>query len=139
MMRRGLTLIELLAITIILGMTTAAIAAVTVRSAVAHSDRRFIARLLELDQYARLRARTGVSITLQVDPDERRVALLSDEGAVLRAVSWPDDRHVAFVSDGSTTTVRIDRAGRSVDYEIIIRGTDLRAQVNGLTGVGAVP
>lgn len=136
---RGLTLIELLAVVVILAMV-AGVAVVNAGSMNASAELRAIARQWqELDARARLHARSDGPVQMHIDSDNRAI----------RLVSAATNEQLAFIDLPLGTTVRIqiaaaepashvtiDRTGRSGDYTASVErnGGKITWTIYGLTG-----
>jgi prepilin-type N-terminal cleavage/methylation domain-containing protein len=133
---RGLTLIELLAVVVILSM----VAGVATVGLSATSDaaglRAALAGWQDLDARARISARSGGPVTLALDQEQN--ALVLRRGAEhLAEFQLPQGVTVHVESSGRPDRIEIDRHGRSIDYEVAITLGErvTRVSVRGLTGV----
>lgn len=138
--RRGFTLLEALAVAAIFAI---ALSAATTGIGSAHeaaASRAFSAALRDLDARGRLAARTIGPIELRCDPNAQAVlAQLITTGEVLALVEIPPGAAAQFVDDRRhpVSAVRLDRAGRSIDFAmcIVTPGGEVLLHVAGLTGL----
>lgn len=137
--KSGLTLVEVLATIVLLGLVAAAFlesfGGVTERA----RARALVRDLVQLDARARLHARTGATVAVAVDPaKERVVAVARPSGKILAQVQWPEGSEVALFADGAARAkaVTIEAGGSSVDYSFDVKGIagTTRIDVSGLTG-----
>lgn len=135
----GLTLIEVLAVTALLGL----IAAVFLSRASAPTERAAFRAVLtgleELDRRARVAARLGTPVALAFDPARQRlVAHRRFGGAFVAECLLDPEIEVDLVRDGRerVPAIHFDGCGTSPDYEILLRRHEQRARIEvaGLTG-----
>jgi len=140
--RDGLTLIEVLATTALLGL----VAAAWIGSFGGVSDRSRVQALLhdlvQVDARARLHAREGTSVAVAVDSARRTLlATARSSGERLSETSWPDGWDVKLLPAARDSTSRakaivVEAGGVSADYAFEVK-TPLgirRIDVSGLTG-----
>jgi len=137
MSRRALTLIELLAVVVILSMA-AAIGVVSLSNvdAQARIDR-FVDRWRELDDKARLTGMRGSAVVLNRGEDELTLSARDSEPDIIVAAAIPAHISMTFAIDGKTVDrLQFDQRGCSEDYTLAIAtAVDiLRWTVNGETG-----
>jgi len=136
---RALTLIELLAVVVILGLVLGI--GVTNLSA-AHAEaqlERCASAWRTLDAEARIllmQRRDRPLLRLKVDEFHRRVVLSAGEVDVFDSIALPEGVEARLLVDGSTGSVGFDRRGCSPDYVFELRTPDRtrRWNVEGLTG-----
>ena len=136
---RGFTLLELLLVVILLGLTVTAVAPQLAAADATGQRLRFTRELRDLDARARVLARTLGPVTLGVAGDGARVLLLDAKtGAVQTAVTVPDAMHVVVreVADGRPGVVHFNAAGQAADYEVLVVVGEVtqRRRVSGITG-----
>ena len=135
---RGFTLIEVLAVIVIISMA----GGLTIVSLSSVSDaaafRAASARSRELDGKARLFARTGTPVKLSATTDHDGLVVQTvGTGEVLATTSMPSEVTVYLgMEDQQTRAVTFDRSGRSADYRIILGRAESFTvlKVSGLTG-----
>jgi len=136
---RGLTLIEVLATTVLLGL----VATTILRSFSAPSAktqlRALVQQIVALDRRARVMARTGSRVMLAVDPSrERLVAIIRGEGSAIAEVAFASGDSVALRLEAAqpTKTVHFQADGTSCDYAVEMEHADIstRVDIAGLTG-----
>ena len=137
--RSGFTLIEVLAVVVLLAViSTLSIAGLSSTSAGA-SLMRLKAECRNLDAHARLAAQSsGKPMTIQHKQDANLIELLEDtDSERLSIVSWPAALTLRMEIGGvPASTVVLDRLGRSPDYSFIILRDqhESRLDIAGLTG-----
>lgn len=141
MRRRAFTLIELIAVVAILGLTAGLIASSISGDT---SGRRALAEAVSLDAAARLVARTrasanGASVRLEVAERGLELAAIDADNEVIGRVPAPQGSTFSLLSVGGVVleSVAISGGGRSVDYAILLRFNDGfadRVNVLGLSG-----
>jgi prepilin-type N-terminal cleavage/methylation domain-containing protein len=136
--RRGLTLVELLAVAAILALS-AGIAVGGLAAAGSHAElERAISDLKSLDRRARALARAQGPVVLAVDQNREALILLEPgSGARLGAACVPGEWRLWLeqAARGSDAVV-VDRGGRSADYAVVVSGSwSVRYRVHGLTGL----
>lgn len=138
--RKAFTLIELLAVIVIVSLI-AAVATVSLASADLNAGLlKAGASLREVDARARLHARTsGKSVFLKLDQEHYNSLMLFDaQQRQLSKVQLHQDVKVQFMSDVNIPRqlINFDRLGRSEDYQVIIESsaTAQRISFSGLTG-----
>ncbi len=135
MNRRGLTLIELLAvITLITMVAGVALAGLSSGSEEARL-RAATADVIALDAHARRSAERHGAVTLErVDPD--RLRLMNATGQIANLSLRHGIEVQLLVNDSPASAIAVDALGRTDDYEIRVTLHDLerRISVAGLTG-----
>lgn len=137
---RGLTLIELLAVVVILSM----VAGVATVGLAATNDaaqlRAAVAGWQDLDARARITARTVRPVTLAMDPEGSRLvvraSVVGGVGELLAEYQFPRGATGHMEGDGPIDRIDVDRQGRSIDYDVAVTLGDRvnRFAVRGLTG-----
>jgi type II secretory pathway pseudopilin PulG len=142
-----LTLIELLAVIVIVAMTTGVLAT---GFGLRRGDavlRDVAAGWRDLDARARLLAQTVLdegdgatrAIVMAVTTDGRELSLLDRRGARLASIALPEGIAVrlTLTQNGPAEPIVFDRLGRSADYDLHVSGARraLRYTVAGLTGL----
>ncbi|MEM7227818.1 MAG: prepilin-type N-terminal cleavage/methylation domain-containing protein [Planctomycetota bacterium] len=134
-MRRSFTLIELLAVTVIIGMTTAAVAGTMLRAASSSSVSLTIERIAQLDNTARLHARMDCPIFIVYEESSHRLVAKSSRGLIARTVEIPEGMTFDLRPNDECTPIRIDRSGRSTDYVFALEGdVETTVRICGSTG-----
>lgn len=138
MMPRAFTLVEVLAVIVIMAIIAASLAASLGGASDQAQFMQVLADLRDLDARGRMFARTSEGAAeLAIDADARRIRL-SGAGSddVVAQRSWPGGVSVTFSADRPVTSVIFDRAGRSIDYSVRITADSSRATLRfcGLTG-----
>lgn len=136
---RGFTLIEMLAVIVVLTLVAALGISGLSSTGSAAALMKVIGECRGLDAQARLAARTcGSSVMIKLDADSRRIELIQrDNLAQLSEVSLPADVSVRFEIDGAASdTVMVDRLGKSADYSVVVnyQGHQRRIELAGITG-----
>lgn len=141
----GMTLLELLAVLVVLSLLAAYGASGLARMH-EHSDARTVAAALrDLDARGRLAAQSGRVCRLDVASDGLLRLLLHPTDDVIAEVTLPGRAVVSLhrSSGEATTTIEFDRTGCSIDYRVVVRRGDHMEtwSVSGLTGsmLEAVP
>ena len=136
MNRTAFTLLELLAVIVLLSLAVIVAAPGLAGEAGAARLDGAMARALELDGRARLLARSGTTVTLATRDDGRALIVQDVESVVLATASLPADVRATLDSAEVQTTIGFDRAGRSADYAIVVRSGSVsrRTAICGLTG-----
>jgi prepilin-type N-terminal cleavage/methylation domain-containing protein len=132
----GFTLLELLAVLVLVSLVTASL----VPSISTVSDRavkdQLIADLIDLDARARLLAEGHVSSTIRLDPSSDRLQLIvrNPKESLIQEVHIPDSVLLGF--EKPSDELHFDRFGRTFDYAYIIRFDKAFTSIrfNGLTG-----
>lgn len=136
--RRALTLIEALAVVVLIGIVTAAVGVGLGQRSADAELRSFAARCNELDARARLLAPTIGKGVLRLEVDaERGIVMVRHEREPILVLEVPHGVRLALlVGEIEHTFVVIDRAGRSPDYELRLGVADQshRWRIHGLTG-----
>ena len=134
---RGFTLLEVLAVivlvSLVLGVTLPGLGA---SSALAH-QRRAVAEVRDFDARARLHARAGGPVVLALEEEGRVLSLRRwPRGELLARTAWGGDVAVELRDEADDDEVYFDRAGRSADYDVVVRSDErvARWQVAGWTG-----
>ncbi len=142
------TLIETLAVVMVLSMVATAGLWSLSRAGDSARIREVAFAVREADAFARLQARRGTAIELRINEARLVVTRGSEE---LLSRSWPPDASVQLVpiamlpdgtpslgSEASTPmeSIQFDRAGRSIDFRVLVRGaaTSIALLVSGVTG-----
>ncbi|MBI4881780.1 MAG: prepilin-type N-terminal cleavage/methylation domain-containing protein [Planctomycetes bacterium] len=139
----GFTVIELLAVVSLLSLAMVLGATRLGRATDEARFSRALADVLELDARARLLARSGGAVSLQVGDDRARLVLSRARGgALLGSTTLPRDVTVRLTDPATgkmLAEVRFDRAGRSPDYdvEVALEERRVRRSVAGLSGLVA--
>jgi len=122
MSRSGFTLIEVLAVVVLLGLT-----AVTLAPSLGPTRELFEARaireqLRDLDARARLLARTSGPVALAVTHGGHRVLLLeTPSGRTVEQVDLGRDRELRLYAPESVSSIPFTSAGCSPDYQVVLR------------------
>jgi len=142
--RPAMTLIETLAVIVILTMVTGALGLGLAGSNRSAEARAAMARWRDLDDQARIAAQVEGAVRLQLDEDGGGVALRAIRtGEVLGAIRWSEAfKGTMMTSDNEAiVSIMVDSRGRSNDYSIILRESDdardaqvFTTRVCGLTG-----
>ena len=134
---RGFTLIEVLAVIVILsivaGVATVGLVSATDSARLAGA----ISQWRDLDARARLFSRTTGPVVMDLNRDHTIVRLVVVEsGERLSRIELPPDVTGHFRTDRPTDAIVFDRTGGSVDYEVQMHTDDgvVRWHVYGLTG-----
>jgi len=138
-LRSGFTLIEVLAVIVLLALVAGALTVRLGAVSEASAFRATRASLRDLDARARLFARSTGAVVMRVEDEGRRVVLRRGSGAELAAVECPQGVTVAFVTQppaAPATAVTFDRLDRAPDYglELARAGRSDRWWVCGETG-----
>jgi len=143
-LRSAMTLIETLAVIVILSMVTGALGLSLTGNNRSAQARAAMARWRDLDAQARIAAQVEGAVQLKFDEDGRGIALRAvRNGEVLGTLRWPDgfEGSMATVDDQTASLIEFDSRGRSVDYAMMLRdleyegdGNAFTARVCGLTG-----
>ena len=142
-MRRGLTLLEVLAVVVI-----ASIASVVLLTSLASADRHAgileaMSRWQDMDRRGRMFAHSeSRAMILRIDHEDRALSLrptnANDNSAALSKFELPSGLAIAFVDDERKPLphVEMDRVGRSIDYTAIFTMDSrlIHRHVCGLTG-----
>ena len=135
---RGFTLIEVLAVIVILsivaGVATVGLASATDSARLAGA----ISQWRDLDARARLFSRTTGPVVMNLNRDHTMVRLfVVESGELLSQVVLPPEVTGHFRTDQPTDAIVIDRTGGSPDYEVQVKTVDsiVRWYVYGLTGL----
>lgn len=124
---RGLTLIELLAVVVLLGLVMALGAPRLASSAGAAEMTAFEAAWRDLDAKARLLARNGhPMVTLRLMPDQRALVLQRGRDERVSSAAVPPTMSVELRRGGSesVSVITFDARGCSPDYTVRIGVTD---------------
>ena len=117
----GFTLVELLAVIVIVTLTTSI---VTVGLASANTSaqlRRAVAQWRTLDARARTLSRALGPVTMRYEEQPQLLQLSRVESAELLAtIQLPKRVHADLVAEHPTDTVVFDRLGRSPDYDVTV-------------------
>lgn len=134
-MRAAYTLLEVLAVVVLLSVTTAAGLVCLSSTAVEARVREGISVVAESDQWARLHAKMRGPVYLRIDAG---AVVLESEGEWRSLRDLPSGVTVSLLDDGGQrlSRVRVDARGWSVDYVASIRAgeTHWTGYVSGLTG-----
>jgi len=135
----GLTLVEVLATTALLGIVAAVLLGSWSAPAQRSRFRALVDEVKGLDARARVAARTGAPVALALDPTRHRLVVnLRFGGETVAEVSLPQDVEVALLRDRAIRSgaVRFDPCGTSCDYALDLRDGTHHARVEfaGLTG-----
>ncbi len=139
---RGFTLLEMLAVVALLSMVVSICIASLGSALDSAASRALEAAVRELDGRGRLAARTLGAVDLVADSESSTLsARLSSTGEVLSSVDVGSGRAVALADAHGNRIggVRLDRAGRSIDYSATIAWSHGAATLRfaGLTGLVA--
>lgn len=137
--RRGLTLIELIAVAAIMAMVAGTLAVAVRGSAEGAEWHRAIGDVRHLDSMARIRARTDGPALVSLAADGRSVRAsvqASDESIALATVPAGIAIAIRAPGGGTMTALAIDGAGRSESVSYVLRGARraVRIPVNGQAG-----
>lgn len=136
--RRALTLIETLAVVLLVGVVTAAVGVGMGRMGDDAAMRAFAARWNELDARARLLAQTTEVGVLRLEFDaERRAVFVHHLGDAILTADVPQEMNIMLFLEGAETTlITFDRAGRTPDYELRLSSAErsMSWHIHGLTG-----
>ena len=133
----GFTLVELLAVIVIITLTTGI---VTVGLASANTSaqlRGAVAQWRTLDARARTLSRALGPVTMRYDEQPQLLQLSRVESDELLAkIQLPKKVHADLVTEHPTDTIVFDRLGRSLDYDVTatIESHSIAWHVCGLTG-----
>jgi type II secretion system protein H len=133
---RGFTLLELVVTLLVLALAAGLVGPAVARSTRAIQARAEVARLTAMLRHAREQAiTTGRPHALLVDPDRRRLAIVTGEGEVREARGWPAEFSVAAASP-EALAVRFEPHGVSSggELEVSSAGLRYRVSVDPLTG-----
>ena len=135
---RGFTLIEVLAVIVILsivaGVATVGLASATDSARLAGA----VSQWRDLDARARLFSRTTGPVVMNLNRDHTMVRLfVVESGELLSQVVLPPEVTGHFRTDQPTDAIVFDRTGGSPDYEVQVKTVDsiVRWYVYGLTGL----
>ncbi len=135
--KRGFTLIELMAVIIILSLT-AALGAVRLSSVSNQTAlKSAIARWRDLDAKARLHARAGTPITIVLTKNESEMTIQNTQThEILATATWPDFLSFSLQTDSSENSIPLSRTGTSPDYALLFSTNDQTQRFHcfGLTG-----
>jgi prepilin-type N-terminal cleavage/methylation domain-containing protein len=136
---RGLTLVEVLATTVLLGLVASLLATSFGDASQVAKTRALVRALVDLDARARLAARAGSDVSIALDTTGRRaVAVRRIEADVLSEVVWPEGTTVELRAPSASPVkaVHFDANGTSVDYVVVVhsQSRDARIDVSGITG-----
>lgn len=133
----GFTLIELLAVIVIVSMTvgiaTIGLAASN-ESAELHAT---VSQLKTLDAQARAFSRNLGPLTMQLEPQQQKVVLYSnDTNELLKQLTLAKSITVQIVTERHVNSITFDSFGRSVEYDFHITANSriIDWHVSGLTG-----
>lgn len=132
----GYTLIEVLAVVILMGLLAAAFVPALARTSDSVERERVLAELIGLDARARQHARTGRRCELRWDGTGRSMRLIegTQQPVVLRAVPVPD--RIELDMEGDATRVEMNAFGQSAHYAYALRAEawSTRLSFNGMSG-----
>ena len=135
---RGFTLIEVLAVIVILsivaGVATVGLASATDSARLAGA----VSQWRDLDARARLFSRTTGPVVMNLNRDHTMVRLfVVESGELLSQVELPPEVTGHFRTDQPTDAIVFDRTGGSPDYKVQMNTVDgiVRWHVYGLTGL----
>lgn len=137
-MRRAVTLIETLAVVVILGL--AASVALVSFAGVEHAGalRRATGLVRDFDARVRIVARAERAVELRVDGEGTTLVAVDplDPETSLLKVELPDGVTALLEWSPIDAAPMIDRRGRSADYRVVLRRADATSEllVHGLTG-----
>ncbi len=136
-MRRAFTLIELLAVIVLIAMGAAVLGAGLARSSDASELRRAEGTIRDFDRRARLAATRehDVRLTIEAGEDQTTLRLIAADSSQLASADLRSRLSIS-IDDAPTDTVRYRSTGRSPDYRVTIENTARTAafDVAGLTG-----
>jgi prepilin-type N-terminal cleavage/methylation domain-containing protein len=116
--RRGMTLLEVLAVLVILGMATAVLAThFAVPTEHAKHDAT-IAAILDLDARARLVARSDGGASIAMEADRPLIHCTARDGSLISEVAADPDLELRLQTEPPVPKIRFDAAGRSATYRI---------------------
>jgi len=143
-LQSAMTLIETLAMIVILSMVTGALGLRIVGSNRSAQAREAMARWRDLDAQARIAAQIEGAVRLELDTDGRGAVLKAIHGGdVLSSLRWPEgfQGSLATSEDENLSSIAFDSRGRGDDYFMILRDLEhprdssvLTVRVCGLTG-----
>jgi prepilin-type N-terminal cleavage/methylation domain-containing protein len=142
--RCGMTLIEVLATTLLLGLVAALLIGATHRPQSERETLRALAQeVRHLDARARLVARSGEAVQLRLDASGSRLSLfVKGDAAPLAERDLPAEARGLLLRDGvrRDSAITYDPTGASCDYalDLELRGERLRIDFAGLTGWATV-
>lgn len=135
---RGLTLVEMLAVIVIVSLV-AGVAAVGLAASSETAQLQAIgAEWRDLDGRARLFARSLGPVVMTMHGEGTVVRLdVRETGELLSEIALPAVVSGRIDTDMSDDSIVFDRLGRSVDYEVTLQGAErvIRWRVCGLTGL----
>ncbi len=137
MTSRSFTLIELLAVIVIISLTTGIAVvsiATTSESAQLHAT---VARWRDLDARARIFARSLGPVTMRLKRESQALQLRQDSsGELLAQLHLPEDLGLHLTSEDPSHAIVFDRLGHSPDYDVklLTRNRTIHWHVCGLTG-----
>lgn len=140
--RRGLTLIELLAVVVILSMVAGVATVGLAGTSDAAQMQAAVAGWKDLDARARITARSLGPVTLAIDAEGTRLVVRASGGGGgggserLAEYQFPRGATGHMEGEGPIDRIEFDRQGRSIDYEVAVALADRveRFSVRGLTG-----
>ena len=142
--RPAMTLIETLAVIVIISMVTGALGMSLSGNSRAAQMRATMARWRDLDAQARIAAQIEGTVRLEFNQDHRGITLcVVGTGEAIGALRFQDGCEGSITkADGeSVSSINIDARGRSADYTMSLSDVDGQrigsqriAQVRGLTG-----
>lgn len=135
--RDGFTLVEVLAAVTLLGLVASALTVRLAATSEAAAFRALEARLVDMDERARLFARAGEPVVLSAPADAGHVELrVRESGDVLARVALGDGTAFALRTTAPAEAIVYDRRGVTVDHSAALRRDDRRARwsVAGATG-----
>lgn len=132
----GYTLIEVLAVVVLMGLLAAAFVPSLAQTSDSAERERVHAELIGLDARARQHAQTGRRCELRWDGTSRSMRLIegAEQSVVLKAVSVPE--WIELDVEGGATSVEMNALGQSVHYAYMLRADSwsTRLSFNGLSG-----
>lgn len=137
--RRGFTLLELLAVVIILAMVAGAVGVNAGAMNTAAKLRAAAQKWQELDARARQHARSEGAVSIRIDSDNHVIRLLraaTDEQLAFIELPTDATATAATISGRPTPHIIMDRTGRSNDYTASLEwnGARMTWTIYGLTG-----
>ena len=136
--RRGLTLIEALAVVALLSLATGALSVSMADRSDGYRLQRSLEEISSADRRARLFARAHGPVELAFEESWVLVRTLGDEPEILavRKLDTGVSLRVRTMDDHSVESIRIDRRGRSDDYDVMASLGETRKELHlcGLTG-----